>query len=143
MKTAILGAIVAACLLFAVAAAADSEGQRPTLAGIQGVTVGIEPINDPQVERDGLSMSAIQTDLELKLRRAGIPVLTSDQAKPRFPHILFLLLTIGVLKDPDLPAYTYGIQLQLFQSVTLGEGTGHKRSGHDLERDDKDRVRRN
>ncbi len=86
MKTAILGTIVAACLLFAVAAAGDTESQRKTLAGLQGVTVNIVPI-DPQIERDGLSMSAIQTDIELRLRPRGSPYSPTNKRRNERPTL--------------------------------------------------------
>ena len=117
MKTAILGMIVAACLLFAGTAAADNETQRNTLAGLKGIYVEMESI-DSEVERDGLSASAIQTDVELKLRQAGVTVLTHDQwlrttGKP------WLYLNVNVHKEPSWGGYVYGIKLHLIQEVTL------------------------
>lgn len=117
IKNAILGTILLACLLFAVAVAADNETQRRTLAGLQGIYVTIETLN-PEVERDGLSESAIKTDVELKLRQAGIRILTREQwlGTPGKP---WLYLNVSVLKSPWSGEYVYGIELKLIQEVTL------------------------
>lgn len=126
MKTAFLGTIVAACLLFAMTAAADDETQRKTLAGLQGVAVEVVPLDDPQVERDGLSPSATQTDVELRLRQPGIPVLTREQSF-RTPGKPFLVLSIGVLKatlNGGLDIYPYSIKLTLEQLVILARSPG-------------------
>src|ERR1017187_384283 len=56
--------------------AQDSDTQ--TLKGIQGLGVVVEDINS-EAERAGLHRTDIQTDVELKLRLAGIKVL-SDEA---------------------------------------------------------------
>ena len=55
----------------------DGKETRKTLVGLSGVYVLVETIED-DVERDGLSRAQIQTDMELKLREAGIPVLTEE-----------------------------------------------------------------
>lgn len=126
MKTAILGTIVAACLLFVMIAAADDEIQRKTLAGLQGVAVEVVPLDDPQVERDGLSPSAIQTDVELRLRQAGIPVLSREQSF-RTPGKPFLVLSIGALKatpSSGLDIYPYSIKLTFEQLVILARSPG-------------------
>ena len=60
-----------------VAHADDDELSRPTLRGLQGVGVLIENLRF-EFEQNGLTRSAIQTDVELKLRQAGIPVLSRD-----------------------------------------------------------------
>jgi len=117
MKTSILGTILLACLLFAMTAAADNETQRKTLAGLQAVYVTIETL-DSEVERDGLSESAIQTDVELKLRQAGIPVLTHEQWL-RTPGKAWLYLNVNVHKEQSWGGYVYGIKLHLIQEVTL------------------------
>lgn len=48
-----------------------------TLKGLKGVYVVIEDLNE-EVIKDGLTVDAIRTDVELKLRLAGIPVLLEE-----------------------------------------------------------------
>jgi hypothetical protein len=55
----------------------DTPMERATLKGVPTVDVVIEKI-DSDAERDGLSRSQIQTDVELRLRQAGITVVPSS-----------------------------------------------------------------
>jgi hypothetical protein len=121
MKTAMLGTILLTSLLFATTATADNETQRKTLAGFRGIYVSVESI-DPEVERAGLSESAIQTDAELKLRLAGITVLTREQWL-RTPGNPWLYLNVNVHKDQLLDLYMFCIHLQFEQEVTLTSAT--------------------
>ena len=57
----------------------DSEYSRPTLRGLNSVFVLVEEV-DPEIERDGLTASQIKTDVELKLRLAGIKVFSRAEA---------------------------------------------------------------
>ena len=96
--------------------AADTELERRTLAGLTGVEVVVEPM-DPAAEKDGLTTSTLRTDVELKLRQAGIRVLTSDErlAAPGMPY---LYLRVGTIKDEE-GLYAYDIDLELKQEVRL------------------------
>ena len=51
----------------------DNEFTRETLRGIKSVFVEVAPI-DPEIENAGLTERQIQTDVELKLRIAGLNV---------------------------------------------------------------------
>src|SRR5437879_13447851 len=55
--------------------ARDTEYTRATLRGLEGVWVVVEGLG-PDVEQAGLTKQQLQTDVELWLRKAGIPVLT-------------------------------------------------------------------
>ena len=54
--------------------AGDDEKSRMSLRGLKGMQVVVEHL-EPEVEQHGLTTSALQTDVELKLRQAGIPML--------------------------------------------------------------------
>jgi hypothetical protein len=103
----------------ALAVAADSEYSRPSLAGLRGVyiLVVVEPPSaKPEVDRAGLTTGAIQTDAELKLRLAGIRVLTRDESltEPGSPYLhLDALITTG--KGP----WGYATSVELKQAVRL------------------------
>lgn len=82
--------LMAVVLVAATAATAiDSKDGRETLRGLKGVYVLVEHLN-PEAERDGLDKTTIQTDVELKLRQAGIQVLTGTEwlAEPGAPCLL-------------------------------------------------------
>ena len=102
-----------------VLAQGDSERSRETLRGLPAaVFVLIETLH-PDLESDGLSETQLQTDVELKLRLAGIKVLTREQ------HLLqdedgqaYLYLSINSLKDQS-GFYSLCIDLSLNQNVRL------------------------
>jgi hypothetical protein len=52
----------------------DTENNRRTLRGLKGMEAFVASLQ-PEVEQTGLTKSAIQTDVESKLRQAGILVL--------------------------------------------------------------------
>src|SRR5213595_3453452 len=58
--------------------AADTEATRATLRGLRGVGVLVEPL-DPDVERAGLTTLQLQTAVEGQLRKAGIPLFTTEE----------------------------------------------------------------
>lgn len=70
-------------------AADSSEFARKSLVGITGLEVLVEFLK-PEVERAGLTREAIQTDAELKLRLAGIHVLTHEESINSHAPILYL-----------------------------------------------------
>ncbi len=90
--------------------------QRPSLAGLTGVYVVVEDI-EPDAERDGLAQSTLRTDVELKLRQAGMRVLSKDEwlAATGFPN---LYLNVNTLKD-RMGTYAFCIDLVLKQEVRL------------------------
>jgi len=94
----------------------DSEYTRRSLRGLQGVAVIVEPLGT-ELERVGFTTGAIQTDVELKLRVAGIPVLKpksrggwlrvsieiDTSAVPKWPFIIRVEMrevTLG--RDPSI-----------------------------------------
>jgi hypothetical protein len=106
-------------LAASAATAEDNESSRRSLKGLKGVHVAVENLS-AEVERDGLNETSIQTDVELKLRQAGIRVLTAAEmfAAPGRP-ILFINVNpksdargVGVL-------YAFFIDVELRQSVQL------------------------
>ena len=69
-------------------------------------------------ERDGLTTSAIQTDVELKLRQAGICVLTREKRldTPGQPWLYVKVFT--VTRNDGLYAYK-SVDVEFWQSVRL------------------------
>jgi hypothetical protein len=74
----IMRLVVLWCLLGLVGIeswAMDTEDTRATLRGVEGVLVVVEDLGD-DVEQAGLTRQQLQTDVELRVRQAGIRVLT-------------------------------------------------------------------
>ena len=90
----------------------DSEEARATLKGIHGVVVMILG-PPPQVEQNGVTKDQIQTDVELRLRKAGIPVLSREEfaTEPGWPR---LQVAVNVFR---MSAYV--VHVSLVQRVRL------------------------
>src|SRR2546425_3316356 len=73
------------------------EGARETLRGLKGVGVVVERVS-PDAERDGLTQSQLQTDVELRLRKAGIPALTQEECRATPGHP-FLYVNVNTHRD--------------------------------------------
>ncbi len=101
--------------LVSPAVAQDTENTRATLAGLTGVEVLVEGMGT-DAEKDGLAKSTLQTDVELKLRQAGICVLGENErfAVPGSP---LLYLRVSTLLGEGL--YVFDIILELNQMVRL------------------------
>lgn len=96
------------------AAAGDNENTRQSLKGLRGLSVLVEAL-ETEVERNGLNKASIQTDVELKLRQAGIAVLTEagSHAAPGEPFLYVNVSTSGG------PLYAYSIEVEFRQTVRL------------------------
>ena len=94
----------------------SSEIGHRTLCGLEGVNVLIENIA-PDAEGDGLHRSTLQVDVELRLRKAGIRVLTEEEMLnlPNMPH---LYVNIQVMKRKN-GGYIYSIAVSLSEWVKL------------------------
>ncbi len=98
-----------AVLLFSVPAWADTPGQRATLKGIKAVAVAVEDTN-ATAERDGLTRNRLQSDVEQRLRQAGITV---DNDAPGI-----LAVYVNTLKI-ESGFYVYAIRVQFRQRVRM------------------------
>ena len=92
------------------------ERQRGSLAGLTGVSVVVERLR-PEVEREGLTQLILRTDVELKLRQAGIRVLTETE-RLEMPGAPFLYLRVSTSTREAMP-YAFNIALELRQWVRL------------------------
>jgi len=96
------------------AVAAD---EQQTLAGLFGVEVVVENM-DRDIERDGITEKSLQTTVELRLRQAGIRILSNTE-RLRAPGNPYLYLDIQTLKDRNENFYAYSIELKLNEIVRL------------------------
>ena len=127
--------LVVMLLLFArvcVFAQSNDPLERETLKGLSGVYVFINLTEgSPSLEKDGLTESQIQTDLEIRLRKAGIRVLTVEEAKdlPRRPALSVALLASkneALTKIIGENVYAFAIQVEFKQTGTLYHSTDNK-----------------
>jgi len=96
----------------------DSEPNRQTLRGLQGVKVLVEDLGS-DIERLGLTKAQLTVDTETKLRKAGIKVLTQEEClqTPGEPY-LYVNININTGKPGD-DKYSYSIDIGVIQNVLL------------------------
>lgn len=113
------------CLTFALPVTAQNslfEKQKATLRGLTGVYVLVEKIND-SVKDYGITENQIRTDVELRLRKAGIRVLSQSESF-NTPGEPYLYIKIGIVNiqtsgDNFRFGYAYDITVSLEQDVLL------------------------
>jgi hypothetical protein len=92
----------------------DSE-EHDILKGLDAVSVEVKRLR-LEIERDGLFISTLQTDVELMLRMAGMKVLPDEEAAKN-PNSPCLYLNLDAIKSSL--GYVYRIQISLRERVTL------------------------
>jgi hypothetical protein len=97
--------------------AGDSELDRATLRGLQGVDVIVKDLK-PEVERAGLTRQQLQTAVEWQLQQAGIPLLTSAE-RVQVPGKPFLAVQVHVVPRADGLLAAYAITVELYQVASL------------------------
>jgi hypothetical protein len=109
----LLAGHLAAAVVFALPAlASDSPADRATLRGLKEIHVTVEPLN-PEVEKDGLTSSQLQFDIEARLKKAGIAVISNSA-----PY--FLYVDANLMKVEGLSGvYVFNILVSLQQPVGL------------------------
>jgi len=100
--------------LFAI----NGKSNRATLRGLSGVGVLIEQLA-PEIEREGLIKNQLQIEVELKLKMAGIKVLTKEEClkAPGEPY-LYVNVNVNIAKT-ESDIYPYSIDVLLMQKVSL------------------------
>jgi hypothetical protein len=106
------------CVILAISTcgfAFIKQGEEEALRDLVAVTVKVERLR-AEIEQDGLFASTLQSDVELKLRLAGIKVLSEEQSteNPDAPH---LYLFVDAFKHSE--GYIYRIQLSLREPVMV------------------------
>ena len=89
---------------------------RGSLKGLKGMYVMVG--NYPDIKKDGLRESTIKTDVELKLRMAGIKVLTKEECI-KDPGNPYLWIGVHSFKNEIIDIYAYCIIVELKQRVIL------------------------
>jgi hypothetical protein len=89
------------------------DEDKEILRGLDKVRVVVERLK-AEIEQDGLFVSTLQNDMELKLTLAGIKVLTEDECL-QIPCVAGLYLNVDAFKHAK--GYTYRIRLALREPV--------------------------
>src|SRR3989442_13235108 len=116
--------ILAALALFSATAVSpllgqgDDESTRMTLFGVHGVRVVVRLSDSAEVQKDGLSQSQLQTDVEIKLRQTGITVLSQQEAQSG-PWLNVNVSTLNVSSTSATGMYAVCMSAELHQWVTL------------------------
>jgi len=102
--------------------AIDTEVTRMTLSGLQGVYVAVEELQPNLVkygaaQKVGLSKEVLQRDIEARLTKAGIRVLTWDQML-KTPGSPFLYVVVNT-HESEKYWYAYDIRIELQQIVSM------------------------
>jgi hypothetical protein len=91
------------------------QGEEEVLQGLEAVRVKVERLK-AEIEQDGLFASTLQSDVELKLRLAGIKVLSEEQSLEN-PDSPYLYLFVDAFKHSE--GYVYRIQISLREPVMI------------------------
>jgi hypothetical protein len=105
--------LLAVLPLVGLAQTIDSPWHRATLKGVTTVAVDVLPV-DAAVERDGLTQSQIRTDVELRLRQAGIRINPASQSASGT-----LSVVVTAFKQETSPLYAISLSVSFGQLVTL------------------------
>jgi len=123
LSCAILMSLVAWHGLSIAFAVEDDEYARSTLQGLPGVYVAVEAL-DPDIQKDGLTKATLRADAELRLRMAGIKVLSREEwAKTQGGPVCYV--DVSVVKDVgltdvlDFDLYAFEVSVELHQDVAL------------------------
>ena len=116
------GAVLCALLGLSVtpSGASNTEATRATLRGLLGVQVVMGAFT-PEVESAGLLRQPLHTEVELRLRLAGIRVLTPEERLRVVGHPV-LAVNVHVLLNQLLGLTVYHISVALYQAVSLDTG---------------------
>jgi len=91
--------------------------KRDTLRGLKEISVLIEYLPD-DVEREGLNREQLQRDIEVRLRQAGLHVLTLSEVA-NLPGAPYLYVAVYPIIGPSVNVNAYAVALTLKQLVQL------------------------
>lgn len=98
--------------------------QRETLRGLKGFYVFVEEQRD-EIKQAGLTKDILRTDVELKLRKVGIRVLTKDemflmQGTPQ------LIVDVTAFEPESIHGFIYSVNIFFMQRVLLSRNRSIK-----------------
>ena len=114
-----LRVLILVCLMLFCPTAVFSftADKRDTLRGLKEISVLVEYLPD-DVEREGLNREHLQRDIEVRLRQAGLHVLTISEVADS-PGAPYLYVAVYPITGPSLNSNAYAVALTLKQLVQL------------------------
>jgi hypothetical protein len=109
-------------LVMVVLTANTIAAADPSFQGLVGIRVKVEV--DPALRDDGLSAQQLQSDVENRLQREKITVLSEKQWQTVDHHPLLHIQIHGARVQENWKFYTFGINLYLLQDVTIVREAG-------------------
>jgi hypothetical protein len=88
----------------------DTKRDRETLKGLKAIAVVVEDLK-PEAERDGITQSQLQTDVELRLRQLGVLVDTES--------LEYLYVHVRAIKTTGVSGYAYSALAEVRQPVMV------------------------
>lgn len=95
----------------------DDESTRETLQGFDSMLIMVGEL-EPEIEKAGLTVDQLQTDVELKLQIAGIKLLSATECHLEFGRP-YLSVNVTVLNIEDVAGYVYLVNISFFQKATM------------------------
>jgi hypothetical protein len=118
MKTKILTLV--GLLLAVMVPKAHPSADSENLKGLRGVRVLVESVK-PDLEKEGVTEEQLTNRVEVKLRQAGIEVITSEEYEklPLAQRVTVPALYVKVegIRIMDLPLYAYCLSLEVLDGV--------------------------
>ena len=99
---------------------AGDEPNQTALRGLKGVYVLVESLA-PEAEQLGLNKGQLKTDVELRLRKAGVRVLTKEEWK-RIPGVPYLYVNVNTFIRAGSALCAYSTSVVLNEMVMLARG---------------------
>ena len=123
IKWIILIAVIVSLLVSPCANAKYVIDQKEILrdVGDEGIHVVIEELS-PEAVKSGLTKDKIRTDVELKLRMAGIKVLSREEVLDSVRNFPCLDVNISCLSIDPTPNVVYDVRLCMLREVILVSG---------------------
>src|SRR5580765_7342709 len=109
--------LLALTLCWPIIGFAFTGDKRETLRGLGEVSVLVEYLPD-DVEREGLSREQLTRDIEVRLRQAGLHVLTISEVA-NSPGAPYLYVAVYPITGPSVTLSIYAVALTLKQLVQL------------------------
>ncbi len=101
--------------VFGTLAWGASENHRASLRGITGVQIRVESLS-AEARLDGLTESAIEADVQQRLRAAGVAVLAAAQGAPDgMAPVLYV--RVNAKRSHEAPVYAVNVTVALLQDV--------------------------
>jgi hypothetical protein len=103
--------------LGSISFALDNGSARDTIRGLRGVYVAIEP-NIPEIKEDELTEDQLRADTEMRLRLAGIKMLTLEDLQETDGHPR-LCVYVAIMSLKTGKGYVVRINVELHQTAYL------------------------